>query len=193
MNAAIPNIDAYPKTIMLRDGAKVDLRPLAVGDELPLLEFFKGISAEDRFFLKENVTAPEMIHDWTTKIDFDRIIPIVGEVEGRIIADATLHRGRSTARRHVGEIRIVVDPAYRKAGLGRRLIRELLDIAADLNLLKVTFELVADRENPALNAASSVGFEEVAVLKDRIQDFWGNFHDLVLLEMSLKDRQSWWY
>ena len=193
MNAAIPNVDTYPKTIMLRDGAKVVLRPLEGGDKLPLLEFFKRVPAEDRFYLKENVTAPEVIHDWTAKIDFGRIIPIVGETNGRIVADATLHRSRSAARRHVGEIRVVVDPAYRELGLGRRLIRELLDIAAGLDLHEVTFELVARREGPALNAASSVGFKEVAVLKDRIRDFWGNFQDLVLLEMSLKDRQLWWY
>ena len=38
---------------------------------------------------------------------------------------------------------MVVDPDYREAGLGRRLIRELLDTVGELGLHRVTFELVA--------------------------------------------------
>ena len=129
----------------------------------------------------------------TSNIDFDRIIPIVGLAKERIVADATLHRSRAMARHHLGEMRVVVDPAYREVGLGRRLIREILDIAADLGLHTVIFELVSGRESPAINAASSVGFKEIATLPGGIKDFWGNYQDLVLLEMPLSDRHQWWY
>ena len=193
MNSVLPNAESYPKTIMLRDGAQVKLRPLQEVDKIRLLEFFKHVPEEDRFYLKENVTAPEVIQEWTGNIDFDRIIPIVGLVNERIIADATLHRSRAMARHHLGELRVVVDPAYREVGLGRRLIREMLDIAADVGLHCVAFELVAGRETAAINAASSVGFKEVATLPGRIKDFWGNYQDLVLLEMPLNDRHQWWY
>ncbi len=64
------------------------------------------------------------------------------------MADATLHRSRPPARRHMAELRIVVDSHYREEGLGRRLIRELVDVAVDLGLHKVSFELVAHRESP---------------------------------------------
>ena len=193
MNSVLPNAESYPKTIMLRDGAQVKLRPLQEVDKIRLLEFFKHVPEEDRFYLKENVTAPEVIQEWTGNIDFDRIIPIVGLVNERIIADATLHRSRAMARHHLGELSVVVDPAYREVGLGRRLIREMLDIAADVGLHCVAFELVAGRETAAINAASSVGFKEVATLPGRIKDFWGNYQDLVLLEMPLNDRHQWWY
>ena len=87
----------------------------------------------------------------------------------------------------------MVDPDYREVGLGRRLIRELLDTAAELGLHRVTFELVAGREKPAINAAHSAGFLQVAVLPERIRDFWGNNQDLVLMDMSLIDRHQRWY
>ena len=193
MNPALPNSESYPKTVMLRDGAEVTLRPLQGGDKVPLLEFFKHVPEEDRYYLKENVTSPGVIHELTSNIDFDRIIPIVGLAKERIVADATLHRSRAMARHHLGEMRVVVDPAYREVGLGRRLIREMLDIAADLGLHTETFELVSGRESPAINAASSVGFKEIATLPGRIKDFWGNYQDLVLLEMPLSDRHQWWY
>jgi L-amino acid N-acyltransferase YncA len=188
----LPNIKAYPKTIMLNDGTPVAVRPLEPGDKVRLLQFFQRVPEEERHYLKENVAAPEVVHGWTTQIDFDRVLPIVALVGDEIVADATLHRSRAMARRHVGELRVVVDPSYREVGLGRRLLRELLDIAAELGLHQATFELVADREESAIRAAISVGFRQVGVLKERIRDFWGNYQDLVLLELPLKDRELWW-
>lgn len=190
--ATLPNIEAYPKTVMLHDRTPVVLRPLEPGDTVRLLQFFQRIPEEERHYLKENVTAPEVVHGWTAKIDFDRVIPIVALAGDKIVADATLHRSRATARHHVGEMRVVVDPSHRGVGLGRRLIRELLDMAAELGLHKATFELVADREESAIRAATSVGFQQVAIVKERIRDFWGNYQDLVLLELPLKDRELWW-
>ena len=188
----MPNIEAYPKTLMLRDGSKVEVRPLKSEDKIRLVRFFERIPEEDRHYLRENVVAPEAVKAWTEHIDFDRVIPIVALAEGEIVADATLHRSRAPARHHMGEIRIVVDPAYREQGLGRRLIRELLDIAADLGLDKATFELVDRREMPAIMAARSVGFREVATLRAWARDVWGNYVDLVVLELPPKERDAWW-
>lgn len=193
MVTSMPGIDSYPKTIMLRDRTDVILRPLAEGDKIALLNFFQGIPEEERFYLKENVASPAVIQTWTSDVDFRRVIPIVAVQGDQIIADATLHRGRAQARQHVGEIRVVVAPAFREVGLGGRLIRELLDIAAGLGLNKAMFELVADHEGAAIAAGASAGFQEVAVLKDHVRDVWGNFHDLVLMELSLKDRRMWWF
>jgi len=99
---------------------------------------------------------------------------------------------KKEARHHIGELRVVVDPEFRELGLGRRLIRELLDIAAALGLHKATFELVAQRETPAILAAESVGFQVAATLKDRIKDMWGNYQDLVLMELPLQEHERWW-
>ncbi len=188
----LPNADTYPKTIMLRDGTRVELRPLAEGDKIRLLRFFERVPEADRFYLKENVTAPEVIQSWTTKIDFDRVIPIVAVVDDQIVGDATLHRSRAPAQHHTGEIRVVVEPEYREKGLGRRLIRELLDIAVELGLYKASFELVAQREKAAIVAAESVGFQEVARLEGWVRDIWGNYQDLVVMELALAEHKEWW-
>ena len=87
----------------------------------------------------------------------------------------------------------MVDPAYREVGLGRRLIRELLDIAADMGLTLATFELVDRREKPAIMAAESVGFREVATLNKHVLDFWGNYQDVLMLEMPVEERHLWWF
>jgi len=81
--------------------------------------------------------------------------------------------------------------------LVRRLIREILDIAANLGLTKVVFELVAQREKEAVCAAERVGFKEVATkeiatLEDRIKDFCGNYQDVIMLEIPVTNRERWW-
>jgi L-amino acid N-acyltransferase YncA len=176
----------YPINVTLEDGAKVVLRPLKREDKISLAQFFQRISEEDRFYLKENVTAPEVIHRWTEHMDFERAIPIVAVMDGCIVADATLHRSRAAARRHVGELRIVVDPDYRGKGLGNRLIHELIELGRALELHKLFFELVDRRERPAVYAAVRAGFQEVAVLKDRVKDVYGSLQDLVVLELPLE-------
>jgi L-amino acid N-acyltransferase YncA len=191
--AVLTSIETYPKAIRLRDGTAVELRPLQEDDKGRLLKFFERIPESERYYLKENVTSPEVILGWTSNVDFDRVVPIVAVAGDQIIADGTLHRSRTPARRHIGELRVVVDPEYRELGLGRRLIRELLDVAAELGLHQATFELVAQRETPAILAAESVGFQVAATLKGRIKDMWGNYQDLVLLELPLQDQQRWWH
>lgn len=87
---------------------------------------------------------------------------------------------------------MVVDPAYREVSLVGRLIREMLDIASGLGLVKVVFEPVAQREMEAVCTAERVGFKEVATLEDRVKDFWRNYQDLIMLEIPLADRERWW-
>lgn len=192
MTTGIPGLEAYPKTIMLRDMTEVIIRPLSESDKIALLSFFQRIPEEERYYLKENVTSPGVIQNWTADIDYRRVFPIVAVHGEQIIADATLHRSRAPARQHLGEIRVVVDPAYREVGLGGRLIRELIDVATELGLHKVTFELVADQEDAAISAAGSAGFREAAVLKEHVRDMWGNYQDVVVMELPLNDK-FWWF
>ena len=58
---------------------------------------------------------------------------------------------------------MVVDPEFRNRGLGRSLIRKLVEIAADRGLESVIFEVVADRQEFARRAAQLLGFENAAV------------------------------
>jgi len=121
---------------------------------------------------------------WARTLDYDRVLPLVVEVSGRIIADATLHHRRQGWRRHLGGVRVVVDPEFRHRGLASRLIHELADLAAREGLVRLYVELPAD-DKPALELFRARGFKEVAGFKDHILDLKGKFHDLVVLHMDL--------
>ncbi|MBI4340388.1 MAG: GNAT family N-acetyltransferase [Chloroflexi bacterium] len=189
--ATMSALEQYPKTLNLRDGSSVVIRPLRAEDKLSLYRFFERVPASDRLYLKENVASPEVVQAWTTQIDFERVVPIVALAGEEIVADASLHRSRAAARRHMGELRIVVALAYREQGLGRQLIREMLELAGALGLHKVSFQLVDHRERAAIMAAHGEHFEEVARLKEWIRDEWGNYQDLVILEHPVKEIGAW--
>ena len=180
--AIFPGIENYPKVVALRHGTKVHLRPLEREDEIRLLRFFLRVPEADRYYLKEDVTDPDVIREWTRHIDFDRIMPVVALLDDEVIADATLHTSRSPARRHVGDVRIVVDPAYRGRGLARGMLDELVGIAGELGLDRVVFEAVEQQEEAAIAAAKKMGFSVCAVLGSRVIDLWGEYQNLVVLE-----------
>ena len=70
-------------------------------------------------------------------------------------------------------------------GLGRNLLRRLVDIAADRGLESVIFEVVADREEPARRAALLLGFETIAVIPRHIQDVDGTRRDQIIMELDV--------
>lgn len=190
--ASIPKLEGYPKDFMLNDGAEVELRPLESRDHMALLNLFQRIHEEDLYYLKDTVTDSEVIRDWTNNINLEKVISIVALVEDAIIADATLHRSRVFARKHIAEVRVVVDPEYRGKGVGRRLLKELLDIAAELELFKVYMELVPAREDAAIEVVEGLGFKKTATLPGRIRDYYGSYRDVFVFEISLSDRSTWW-
>lgn len=189
--AATYAIAAYPKEISLRGGATVTVRPLEPGDADPLLDFFLTIPEGDRFFLKDDVTSPELIEEWTQHLNFNRALPLVALDNGRIIAEGVLVRRRGNARSHIAEVRITVSPSWRNRGIGSALMRELCDIAADAELDAALLEVVEDCESAAVEATEAMGFVRVGRIEGGARDQQGHLHDIVLLAMPLGKYYEW--
>jgi L-amino acid N-acyltransferase YncA len=163
------------------------IRPMVPEDQDALLDFFCRIPAEDRFYLKDEVTDPKTMERWAQTLDYSRALPLLALLDGKIVGDGTLHHHRAGARQHVGEVRVVVDPAYRNRGVGRGLLHKLIDLAGDQGLKKLMFEVVADTEQAARHTAQVLGFVPVAVLSAHVRDLSGNAHDLLIMERRLLD------
>jgi ribosomal protein S18 acetylase RimI-like enzyme len=139
-----------------------------------LARFFADLPEGDLTFVKEDVGGPEAIRAWV-RPGRQWLAVIDGEIAG-FVAVLPLH-GWSD---HVGEIRLVVHPRHRGAGLGRTLARHALLRALDQGLAKVVVEVVADQE-ALLGMFSGLGFTGEALLTDHVRDRSGGLHDLVLL------------
>jgi L-amino acid N-acyltransferase YncA len=180
-------IPGYPTVYLTADGAQMTIRPMLPEDKDALLDFFRSIPPEDRFYLKEDVTDPKVLERWAQTLDYSRALPLLAILDGKIAGDGTLHHRRAGARKHVGEVRVVVAPAYRNRGVGRGLLHQLIDIAGDMGLKQLIFEVVAETEQAARRTAQLLGFVPVAVLPAHVCDACGNPHDLIIMERRILD------
>lgn len=162
---------------------------MAATDEKALLAFFRAVPAEDRVFLKDDVTKDEIIKAWCRELDHDRILPLIAETNGRIVGDATLHQRRGGWMRHAGKIRVVIDPAYRGRGLGSQLIQELISLAQHTDLEKLDIGLM-EEQKAALSAFQRLGFVKLGVFPEHVKDLYGKNHKFVVLVHDLRPMEA---
>jgi L-amino acid N-acyltransferase YncA len=178
-------IPGYPTIYLTEDSVQVTIRPMVPEDKEDLLDFFRRIPQADRFDLKEDVTDPKIMERWALTLDYTRVLPLLAILDGKIVGDGTLHYRRAGSRQHVGEVRVVVDPAYRNRGIGKGLLHKLVEIAGDKGLEKLMFEVIASTEAVAQHTAQMLGFVPVAILPGHVCDAEGNAHDLIIMERRL--------
>ena len=173
-------LSSYPREIGLRDGSLVTLRWLIPQDRAEVGEFFERVPEEDRAFLKEDLINRYEVEVWLDQIDTDHETVIVAVAGRRIVGTAVLERQRHGWSRHVGEIRIVADPSYRRRGLGQALADAIIDLAEHMGIEKVLAEMVSDRPEP-IRVFKRLGFKTEATFNDQVKDRHGNTHDLLVM------------
>ena len=167
-------LDAYPKTVTLKDGTNVVLRPLARGDFDQLYAFFKSLPEEDRVYFRHDVGDPELVRKWTEEIDLARVIPLVALAGEEIIADGSLHTVSHEWVRHVAHIRLVIARSHRSKGLGGLISRELVALAEERDIEKLQASIIEDNVG-AVRMLEALGFKTVAVLEGMVKDrSWKN-------------------
>jgi RimJ/RimL family protein N-acetyltransferase len=174
----------YPKNVRLQSGTTVTLRPMVKEDADKLYAFFARVPHEDRIFLRDDVSKREVIEAWARELDYDKVLPLVAEVGGNIVGDATLHRRTAGWTGHVGKVRVVIDKDYREKGLGTALLEELIAFAKRAGLELLVAEVMANQTG-ALAALKNLGFEKEAVLYNHVKDQQGTRHNLVVMIKNL--------
>ena len=155
----------------------IELRPDHVD---ALSRFFAELPAGDLTLIEEDVTDPAHVRSLAASargcwLAIDEREPWHTTVTGYLAV-----RRLPGWSDHVGEIRLVVHPARRRAGLGRALARHALVRAVEEGLSKLVIELVADQEH-AIAMFIELGFTGEALLRDHIRDRDGRLKDLVVL------------
>lgn len=178
-------LTVYPKKVRLQSGTSVTIRPMVKEDADKLYAFFSRVPREDRLFLRDDVSIRDVIDSWTQELDYSKVLPLVAEVGGNIVGDATLHRRTFGWTSHVGKVRLVIDKDYRGKGLGTILIEELIDIAKKAGLEQLVAELMSNRTG-ALSAFKGLGFEKEAVFFNYVKDQMGEERNLVVMIKNLR-------
>jgi len=184
------NYVAYRKFATLKQGKRVMFRFLNEQDRESLIQMFQEAPEEDIRFLKQNVKDIKLVNSWVDHLDYQKVLPLVAvDLENnRIIADATIHRGKHAAK-HIGEIRIFVGRPFRNLGLGSLMLEEVLNLALQENLTWVKAEILAEHKK-VLKAFRAKGFEQKCTLDDYFIRKDGVTHDVVLMMRPVVKRDD---
>ena len=172
--------------IKVRNRKQLTLRPMTDKDEAKILMFLKKLPLEHRLFLRDDVADEKTVKGWAKNLNYSTVIPMIGEADRKIVANGTLHFSQLRWMKHVGEIRILVDPKYRGLGIGRTIIHELFGLGISGGLERIMATQM-DSEEFLISVLISLGFYEVARIPKHVKDMKGIKHDLVVLVAEAQD------
>lgn len=152
------------------------IREPAADDAERLRAFFARVPDEDRGFI-DDLEDPAVQRRWLESHRGVRLAALTEEGEFAALSAAWPGHGRS---RHVGLLRLIVDPAHRRRGVGQTLARRTLAVALRRGLTKLTVEVVAEQQG-TIDMFLGLGFQPEALLRDQLRDSDGALHDVVLL------------
>ena len=170
----------FPEKVKLRNQKIMTLRLMEDKDIDGVFNFFTKILSSEKIYLKENVTDKGAIVKWARRIKDHAAVTILGEIEGTICAEATLHQQAAGWSKHVGDIRINVSSEHRGIGISTMLCDKICWIARILKISKVMAEVIPEQKK-AIKIFENFGFEKEAILKDHVIDIEGKLHNLIIL------------
>ena len=121
------------------------IRRFAASDEAAMLAFTNSLPEHDLLFLSRDVQHPRVVEAWAAAIGEGTIDSLVAEDDGQIVGTAALVRDPLGWSPHVGEVRLLVSPDRRGAGLGRDLLEAIFAIAHAHGTTHATHPLAGHR------------------------------------------------
>jgi acetyltransferase len=147
VSAIRPYPTRYIGTLVLRSGARLDVRPLRPEDEPRMVRFHQALSdrsIHDRYAGAIALDA-RVAHDRLARlcfIDYDRQMALIAESAARgILAVARLVRLPGTGD---AEFALLVADAMQGQGLGRALLGKLLEVGRDWGLARIVAEILPE-------------------------------------------------
>lgn len=184
-------VQTGPQFLRLKSGAippdmrRIPLRLMGTGDNPKLLEFAHGLSEEDLLFLRSDITDPATVAEWIDEIEQGITVTLLAEPDGNMAGYASLHVNPLRWTRKVGEIRINTAHEWQSRGLGENLCAEVVELARDLELRKLTAQMVADHK-AARALFERLGFHIEALLPDWVEDREHRCRDLLMMAYDLR-------
>ncbi|EFO81377.1 GCN5-related N-acetyltransferase [Oscillochloris trichoides DG-6] len=171
--------------VALKDGRSVTIRQLMEQDHVALINFGLGLPKNDLLYLEDDFQNPEiisrMIHANAAE-NWWQIVAVTDD--GSIVAYTSALRMPGWSY-HVANIRLIVDRAWRRSGLGMAMAQAIVDVAHDIGAGKVMVEmLTAQTAGQAI--FGRLGFAVEGQLARHAIDRDGNLHDIVLMSAFIR-------
>jgi len=168
-------------------GGKVGrLQKLAAEDRNKLTAFIATMPPHDLLYVNRDVTEPKVIDAWIEAETRGSMITTLAMLDDQVIGVASLVRDPLSWSPHVGEIRVMVGPEVRRAGVGRALINESFAHAASNDILKLVAHMTVDQRG-AFAIFEALGFYGEALMKNHVRDANGKMHDIAIMACMVEE------
>ncbi len=174
------------KTVTLRDGRTITVRRMQPDDVQRSYEFFCALPAEDRKYLRVDVTRRDLVERRTLETDERRAVRVVAEHEGEIVADGTIELEGHGWGNNVAEVRLIVARSWQRLGLGTVVARELFHLASQCRVDRVVARLMRPQAG-AHRIFKRLGFNEEFLIPEHVRDQSGAWQDLIIMRCPLED------
>ena len=172
-------VRTYPRTIVCGD-AEVEIARMTAGDRAALVDFVAKLPTQDLLFVPRDLGHPKVVDAWMRSLEAGELTSLVARHRASMVGCTAIFVDELSWSKHVGELRVLVSPAWRGKGLGRVLIQECFAQALELGLKKLVAQMTTDQRS-AIAVFEELGFRAEALLGKHVADREGQLHDLVLL------------
>jgi len=144
-----------------KNGLNLLLRPVKIGDEPLLKDFFYALSEDSMYrrFLSVRMDMPHKRLQEFVAVDFTKRMVILAIIEDKNRASVVgLGQFDMNKDIHTAEVALVVQDGYQNMGIGHELLSYLYHLARKRGLLGFTAEVLTENE-PMLSLFENMGFE----------------------------------
>jgi len=174
------------KTVKLKDGTQVLIRPMTRDDVDKSYAFFQALPDQDRAYLRRDVSRRDIVERRIQEMESGSVKRLVAVVKDEIVADGALELSGHGWEEHVGELRMIVARPYQRKGLGMLVASELYGLAASEKVEEIVVKMMRPQVG-ARNIFHKLGFREEGLLFDYAKDMGGRKQDVILMRCHLEE------
>jgi RimJ/RimL family protein N-acetyltransferase len=163
-----------------QSGQHILLRPVKIGDEPLMKDFFYGLSNDSMYrrFMSARMDMPhERLQEFGV-VDYSSSMMILAIVEGDSKETiAAIGQYEINKQMHTAEVALVVKDKYQNMGVGHDLLSYLTRLAKRRGLLGFTAEVLVDNK-PMLNLFKKMGFDIEKKLEEGVYELRLMFREI---------------
>ena len=163
-----------------RDGLNILLRPVKIGDEPLMKDFFYALSDESMYrrFMSVRMDMPHKRLQEFGVVDYANSMMILAIVEGDGKETiAAIRQYEINEKVHTAEVALVVKDMYQKMGVGYDLLTYLTRLARRRGLLGFTAEVLVENK-PMLDLFKNMGFDTEKRNEEGVYEMRMTFRDI---------------
>ena len=150
----------HPHYVTLKDGRAALIRRVEPADATALIDHVNEVGAEQVYIMTERLgmTVDEEA-ELIRKLDLRYTLFLVAVVDRKLVASADIRRGQQSKGAHTANLGIAVSKPVRGLGLGKAIMKDLLEWAKSEGVRKVTLAVFATNAS-AITLYRRLGFSE---------------------------------